>query len=461
MCYFINHMSKTKSIYTCQTCGHQTPKWMGKCPDCQTWGALVEEKFVEPSAILESRAFHDSSSRAQSILSVSLEQTERISTKILELDRVLGGGLVAGSLILIGGDPGIGKSTLALQAFHALSIQGIPVLYVSGEESVQQTKLRAQRLGAENKNLYLLSETLLENIMKVIQTLRPKVLAIDSVQTLYTGELESPPGNIGQVREVVSRLMYLAKRESITTFIVGHVTKEGAIAGPKVLEHMVDTVLYFEGESGKQYRILRAVKNRFGSTNEIGVFEMRENGLEGVQNPSQLFLSERPLYTPGSVVVSAVEGTRPLLVELQSLVTPTTLALPRRTTVGVDYNRVAVLVAVLEKRAELALYHHDIYVSIVGGLKIQEPAVDVGIIAAVASSFLNKSIDAETLLLGEVGLTGEVRAVGHVDLRVNEARRLGFKRCILPKSNLRKLKREPEIDFIEVSTVDELIKVLF
>lgn len=442
---------------------------MGRCPDCQQWNTLVEEKVMENPTISENRSLSSSNDDVtprvgmaipQSIASIAVRQTERFQTRIPELDRVLGGGVVEGSLILIGGDPGIGKSTLALQAFHSLSEQKIPVLYVSGEESVQQTKLRAQRLGAKHERLYVMAETLLENVVKAVQKLKPKVLAIDSVQTLYTGGLESAPGSIGQVREVVSQLMYLAKRESITTFIVGHVTKEGAIAGPRVLEHMVDTVLYFEGEGGKQYRILRAVKNRFGSTNEIGVFEMSEEGLKGVENPSQLFLSERPLHMPGSVVVCAVEGTRPVLVELQSLVTPTTLALPRRTTMGIDHNRVSLLVAVLEKRADLALYNHDIYVNVAGGLRIQEPAIDVGIISAVASSFLNKSIDPETLLLGEVGLTGEVRAISHVDIRVGEAERLGFKRCVLPKSNLKKMKKG-KVDCVGISTVDDLVKTLF
>ncbi len=454
-------MAKDKTYFSCQSCGSQSPKWLGKCPDCNSWNTFVEEREIKPTNVLETRTFHDTGVAPQPITKLSSTKSKRISTKISELDRVLGGGLVEGSLILVGGDPGIGKSTIVLQAFQSLAAQKIPVLYVSGEESLEQTKLRAERLGACSENLFLLSETLLEKVIKDTQALKPKVLVIDSVQTLYTGELESAPGSISQVREVVARLMYLAKREGITTFIIGHVTKEGSLAGPRVLEHMVDTVLYFEGDGGKSYRILRAVKNRFGSTNEIGVFEMTEEGLIGVENPSELFLSERPLHAPGSVVVSSVEGTRPLLVELQSLVSPTILALPRRTTIGVDHNRVSILVAVLEKRADLALYSHDVYVNVAGGLKIQEPAVDLGIVASVASSFLNKSIDPQSLFLGEVGLTGEVRAVGHIEIRIKEAERLGFKRCYLPKSNLKKLKLKTDLDLIGIISVDELREILF
>ncbi len=451
-------MAKEKSVYSCQSCGYQSPKWMGKCPDCQGWNTLVEEKKLE---ILETRTFHEESLSPIPITKLSTQETFRTSTKIKEFDRVLGGGLVEGALVLVGGDPGIGKSTLILQALDAVAKQNIPVLYISGEESLDQTKLRAERLHAGSDSLYLLSETLLEKSIQEIKKLKPKVLAIDSVQTLYTSELDSAPGSIGQVREVVARLLYLAKREKITTFVIGHVTKEGAIAGPRVLEHMVDTVLYFEGDGGKSYRILRAVKNRFGSTNEIGVFEMSERGLEGVENPSELFLSERPLNAPGSVVVASVEGTRPMLVELQALVTPTTLALPRRTTMGVDHNRVSLLVAVLEKRADLALYNHDIYVNVVGGLKMQEPGVDVGIVVSVASSFLNKALDPQSLFLGEVGLTGEIRAINHIEIRAKEAARLGFKHCYLPKSNLKKLKSKIPIEFLGVSTVDELIRLIF
>jgi len=461
ICYCFNHMSKQKSIYSCQNCGHQSPKWMGRCPECQKWNSFVEERLVEIPQNLEGRTFHDEVTKPQSIQNISAAFSERIVTQVSELDRVLGGGLVLGSMVLIGGDPGIGKSTIVLQAFQAISSQKIPVLYVSGEESIYQTKLRAERIGANHPNLYLMSETQLENVVEAVRKLKPKVLAIDSVQTLYAAGLESAPGSVSQIKEVVSRLMYLAKREGVTTFVIGHVTKEGALAGPRVLEHLVDTVLYFEGEGGKAYRILRAVKNRFGSTNEIGVFEMTESGLAGVANPSELFLSERPLNTPGSVIVSAVEGTRPMLVELQSLVTPTTLALPRRTTIGVDHNRVSVLVAVLEKRADLALYNHDIYVNVAGGLRVCEPAVDLGVVTAVASSFLNKAVDAKTLFLGEVGLTGEIRAVNHVQMRAQEAFRLGFRRCFLPKANLKKLKKQPQMEYIGVSTVDELIRLIF
>ena len=453
-------MSRPKSIYTCQSCGHQSPKWVGRCPDCQKWNTLVEETFREPVVQREHRQFHDSATSPVSLVSIASQETYRIPTHIRELDRVLGGGLVPGSLVLVGGDPGIGKSTLVLQAFHSLAKHQSSILYVSGEESLQQIKLRAERLGVAEKSLFLLTETLLENVLKAASQLKPKVIAIDSVQTLFTGELESAPGSVGQVREIVSRLMYFAKKESIATFVIGHVTKEGNIAGPKMLEHMVDTVLYFEGDAGKQYRILRAVKNRFGSTNEIGVFEMNEQGLCEVENPSQLFLSERPMNAPGSVVVSAVEGTRPVLIELQSLVTPTTLAMPRRTAIGVDHNRVSLLAAVLEKRGDLALYGHDIYVNIAGGFRSQEPAIDLGIVAALASSFLDKPVDSNTLFLGEVGLAGEVRAINHIDIRIKEAQRLGFKEFIVPKFNLTKLKKTTA-GLQGIATIDELLRILF
>ena len=454
-------MVRQKAIYTCQNCGHQTPKWMGKCSDCQKWNTLIEEAIISEKKLDSNRTFDESGSSPSPITEIESKINFRLKTKIKEFDRVLGGGLVEGSLILIGGDPGIGKSTIVLQALDAISQFELPVLYVSGEESLEQTKLRAERLNVGTQNLFLLSETNLEKIINQIQKLNPKVLAIDSIQTVYTSEIESAPGSVSQVREVVARLMYLAKRLGIATFIIGHVTKEGSIAGPRVLEHMVDTVLYFEEDSGKSYRILRAVKNRFGSTNEIGVFEMNERGLEGVENPSELFLSERPINTPGSAVVASVEGTRPMLVEIQSLVSPTTLVLPRRTTMGVDQNRVSLLVAVLEKRAGLQLFNHDIYVNVAGGLRIQEPAVDLGVCAAVASSFLNKNVDSSVMCLGEVGLTGEIRAVSHVDIRSQEASRLGFKHCILPKSNLRKLKTKAKIEFLGISTVDELMDALF
>lgn len=457
-------MSKLRSVFSCQSCGYQSPKWLGRCPDCNTWNGFVEEKGFEERGVAEkvvNRSFHDERHPPLPITSIEAKQDVKISTNILEFDRVLGGGFVKGSLVLIGGDPGIGKSTLALQALHSLSKQNLSVLYVSGEESLYQTKIRAERIGVLHPSLLLLSETLLERAIEEIQKLKPKAVVIDSVQTLFSGDFESAPGSISQVREIVSRLMYLAKREGIVIVVIGHVTKDGAIAGPRVLEHMVDTVLYFEGDTGKNYRILRTVKNRFGSTNEIGVFEMTELGLQGVKNPSELFLSERPLRTPGSVVVSSVEGTRPMLIEIQALVTPTTLAIPRRTTIGIDHNRVAVLAAVLEKRADLSLYHHDVYVNVVGGLRIQEPGVDLGVIAVIASSFLNKSVDPSTFFLGEVGLTGEVRGIQHADIRVQEGERLGFKKCILPISNLKKMRRKFSLELNGVSTIEECIKNLF
>ncbi|MBI4041745.1 MAG: DNA repair protein RadA [Deltaproteobacteria bacterium] len=454
-------MSKEKVFFTCQNCGYQTPKWMGKCPECTKWHSLIEEKTVEVKPSHKHRSFHDEQSLIQNIQDIECDQTKRLQTKLKEFDRVLGGGIVEGSLTLIGGDPGIGKSTLVLQALNALSRQKCRVLYVSGEESLEQTKLRAQRIGANETTLFVLAETLLEKIMSAIETSKPKVIAIDSVQTVYTSEIESAPGSVSQVREVVIRLMYLAKKRGIAAYVIGHVTKDGAIAGPRVLEHMVDTVLYFEGDGSQSYRILRAVKNRFGSTNEIGVFEMRESGLEGVDNPSELFLSERPLKTPGSVVVSAIEGTRPLLVELQALVTPTTLALPRRTSIGVDANRVSLLVAVLDKKAGMSLFNQDIYVNVAGGLRIQEPAVDLGIIAVVSSSYLNKEIHPKLLCVGEVGLTGEIRAVSHMEARVQEASRLGFEQMLLPASNLKKMKFKSPIDLCPISNLDEMMDKLF
>ncbi len=378
-----------------------------------------------------------------------------------EFDRVLGGGIVYGSMILVGGDPGIGKSTLLLQAMSRLASKGKKVLYVSGEESLQQTKMRADRLGISSDRLFVVSETSLEKILEDIQALNPAAAVVDSIQTIYSSELPSSPGSISQVREASSRLLYLAKHLSIPVFLVGHVTKEGFIAGPKVLEHMVDTVLYFEGEANHAFRILRAVKNRFGSTNEIGVFEMKDAGLVEVLSPSEYFLSERTSSATGSVVVPSIEGSRPILIEIQALVIPTHFGYPRRTTQGIDANRVSLLVAVMDKRLGIHLFGHDIFLNIAGGMKVEEPGVDLGVVASMASSFKDEVIDPEMIIFGEVGLGGEVRGISQGEGRVKEAARLGFKRCLLPKQNQDKIKPVQGIELIGIRTVQEAIHVLF
>jgi DNA repair protein RadA/Sms len=390
---------------------------------------------------------------------VSRSGAVRHSTQLKEFDRTLGGGVVPGSVVLIGGDPGIGKSTLLLQTLKGLSSLG-KMLYVSGEESPEQIKMRAERLKAESSNIILLSETSLEGIISVAEEIEPKAIVIDSIQTIFSLELPSAPGSIGQVRECATKLMFFAKKHSIPLFIIGHVTKEGAIAGPRVLEHIVDTVLYFEGDKGTPFRILRAVKNRFGSTNEIGVFEMTEAGLKEVDNPSRLFLSERPINVPGSVVTASIEGTRPLLVEIQALVSASNFGVPRRTALGVDYNRVNLLIAVLDKRLGMHLGSMDIFVNVVGGLKIDEPAVDMAVVAAIASSFKNIPIDSETFVYGEVGLSGELRAISQADMRVKEAAKLGLKKGLVPAGNLQNLK-ETEIEIIGAGNVEEALEILF
>ncbi len=448
---------KPKTVFACQSCGHQSPKWLGRCPDCGQWNSLVEERMVPASS---SRRGTGGSERPVSLLEVTSSQVDRASTGMGELDRVLGGGVVPGSLILIGGDPGIGKSTLVLQAVSAVSRVHGPVLYVSGEESPQQIRLRADRLGVLAPDLMLLAETSLPEIVKVLGELRPRLLVIDSIQTIFTPEISSAPGSISQVREVAGQLMVHAKRHHLPVFLVGHVTKDGAIAGPRVLEHIVDTVLYFEGEKGQPFRILRAVKNRFGSTNEIGVFEMKTAGLQEVANPSEIFMAERPLDVPGSVVVSSLEGTRPLLVELQALVSPTVFGMPRRTAIGVDPNRVSLLLAILEKRAGLRLTGQDVYVNVVGGITIEEPAVDLGVCLAVASSHREIPIDSRTLVFGEVGLAGEIRAVSQAEVRVKEAAKLGFSRCVLPERCLMPSLSEHPIELIGVADLGKALEAV-
>lgn len=446
---------KHKTIFTCQKCGCQSPKWLGKCPDCGTWNSMAEES----GAVAGLTTVLGERSRPIPICDVPAQTETRVETGIAEFDRVLGGGIVPGSLVLIGGDPGIGKSTLLLQAMHHLAGTAGKVLYVSGEESASQTRLRGERLQASHKNLLILAENSLEAILAHANALKPEVMVVDSIQTVWTSALESAPGSVSQVRESAGKLMLLAKGVGIPVFIVGHVTKDGAIAGPRVLEHIVDTVLYFEGDGSHPFRILRAVKNRFGSTNEIGVFEMKQDGLNCVDNPSELFLSERPLGASGSVVTASLEGSRPLLVELQALVTQTSFGVPRRTTIGVDHNRLALLVAVLEKKVGLHLAGQDIFLNAAGGVRLNEPAADLAIIMAAASSHLDKPIDPQTVVLGEVGLAGEVRAITQPEQRIAEAEKLGFQRCIIPAGNLKRLKKG-KIRLEGVSSVEDAMQLL-
>lgn len=471
-------MSKIKTVFQCQACGYSSPKWLGKCPDCGAWNSFSEEK--QSPKPLKSFGL----SEPQPLSKIVGGREKRIPIGIQEFDRVLGGGLVNGSIILIGGDPGIGKSTLLLQAVakivgsqqSAISGQqsnppfskggrgGITnskfktVLYVSGEESPEQIKLRAERLSIDSDNIILLPETLVENIINAANDLKPSAVVIDSIQTVYTEELTSSPGSVGQIRESAAKLMFFAKRSEIPVFLIGHVTKEGAIAGPRVLEHIVDTVLYFEGDRGHPYRILRTMKNRFGSTNEIGVFEMTDEGLMEISNPSELFMSERPLNVSGSTVIATMEGTRPLLVEMQALVSPTTFGMPRRTSMGVDFNRVNLLIAVLEKKAGIHLGSMDVFINIVGGLKILEPAADMGIISSIVSSFREAPIDPKTILFGEVGLSGEVRAVAQGEARLKEAAKIGFKKAIIPKNNAERLKNDLGLTIIGVKNVEDVIE---
>lgn len=454
-------MAKTKQLYFCQECGYESAKWLGQCPGCRSWNTFVEEKVITSQGGKEKKV-GKAKSKVTGLFQVDMKEEERILTNIRELDRVLGGGIVRGSLTLVGGDPGIGKSTLLLQVCRNLANQKRKVLYVSGEESLRQIKMRASRLGDFVEELYLLCETDIDIICNTIEQEVPDMVVIDSIQTMCTDQVSSAPGSVTQVREVTSMLMQLAKRLNIATFIVGHVTKEGVVAGPRTLEHMVDTVLYFEGERFAAYRILRGVKNRFGSTNEIGVFEMRSEGLVEVENPSKALLAGRPLDAAGSVIVCSVEGTRPIMIEIQALISNTNFQMPRRTTVGLDYNRVNLLMAVLEKRAGLMLGGCDAYVNLTGGMKLGEPAVDLGIVMAIVSSYKNRAMDSNTLIFGEVGLTGEVRGVSFADKRVNEARKLGFSHCILPMANLEALPRKERenMNLIGVRTVSEALRLL-
>lgn len=423
-----------KSVFFCQNCGHEENKWLGQCPACKEWNTFVEEKITVSAGGKSgaARSGKETDINIVPLMNVSTDEDERIQTQIQELDRVLGGGIVEGSLVLVGGDPGIGKSTLLLQVCQKLSSINKKVLYISGEESLKQIKLRANRMGEFSGNLFLLCETNLEMIRTAIEKQKPDMVVIDSIQTMYSEEVTSAPGSVSQVRESTNVFMQLAKGMNIAVFIVGHVTKEGTVAGPRVLEHMVDTVLYFEGDRHASYRILRSVKNRFGSTNEIGVFEMRKEGLIEVENPSEFMLSGKPENASGSVVACAMEGTRPMLMEIQALVCRSNFGMPRRTAAGIDYNRVNLLMAVLEKRVGLSLSNYDAYVNIAGGIRMNEPAIDLGVIMAVASSYKNKPVAEDMIVFGEVGLSGEVRAVTMPEQRVAEARKLGFKTCVLP-----------------------------
>jgi DNA repair protein RadA/Sms len=448
-----------KTAFFCQNCGYESPKWVGKCPGCGEWNRFAEE----PTKATDSRVppEYQLNEKPRSIDTVEADEKGRLKTGMEEMDRVLGGGIVAGSAILVGGDPGIGKSTLLLQVLHRLASGGRKVLYVTGEESASQIKLRADRIGASSKGLYVLVEVALENILKYIKEVGPAAVVIDSIQTVYCSLLSSAPGSVGQVREAAERLIIFSKKTGIPVFLVGHVTKDGSIAGPKVLEHMVDTVLYFEGDSGHSYRIIRGIKNRFGPTNEIGVFEMRDRGLVEVSNPSEYFLTERPEGMAGSVVVASIEGTRPILVEVQALVVSTSFGMPRRTAIGVDVNRVSLLVAVLDKIGGLHLGNHDIFLNVAGGVKLSEPAADLGVATAIASSFLDRPIDPKTVVFGEVGLTGEVRGINQMEIRIREAARMGFTRCVLPRTQLRGLDKVGAIELVRVGHLKELLAEIF
>ena len=451
-------MSKNKTIHVCQNCGAQSPKWVGRCAECGAWNSYVEEYIRAESPKTTAQGRISDSAKPIRLIDVSVDREDRYTTGIRELDNVLGGGVVRGSLVLVGGDPGIGKSTMLIQMADRIAITKKKVLYVSGEESVKQTKLRADRTGVTSDALYIISENDLEAIMNTVDNLKPDVLIVDSIQTMFRSDIQSAPGSVSQVRECTASLMKTAKREGLSTFIVGHVTKSGAIAGPKVLEHMVDTVLYFEGERFNTYRLLRSVKNRFGSTNEIGVFEMTNEGLIGVSNPSKLFISEKRDESSGSVVVGTMEGTRPMLVEIQALVCHSGFSAPRRTAIGVDYNKVIMLIAVLEKKIGMQLQDQDSYINVVGGIRIDEPAADLGIIIALASSFKNIVIDPEMMFFGEVGLTGEVRNVAHVQSRISEGQKLGFKTFVIPAGNLDGLEKPaPGVQIVGVRTVEEAL----
>ncbi len=454
-------MAKSSYVYFCSECGYESSKWMGQCPGCRAWNAFVEEKVTTTKGkSMKTGSSVDTGKSPSTLSEISTEEEERLQIGIGELDRVLGGGIVKGSLTLVGGDPGIGKSTLLLQVCRQLSDKEHEVLYISGEESLRQIKMRAMRIGNMNDRLKLFCETNLDVIENTIKRTKPEVVVIDSIQTMFQEDISSAPGSVSQVREATAILMRLAKEEGVSIFIVGHVTKEGTVAGPRVLEHMVDTVLYFEGDRHASYRILRGVKNRFGSTNEIGVFEMRNEGLQEVLNPSEYMLNGKPEGASGSIVSCSMEGTRPILLEIQALVTPTNFGFPRRQTAGSDLNRLNLLMAVLEKRLNLSIANCDAYINIAGGLRITEPAIDLGIVMAIVSSFKNRPIDDKLLAFGEIGLSGEVRAVSMAENRVAEAKKLGFTTCIVPKNCLEACNKIKGINIIGVSSVQDAMEYI-
>ena len=448
-------MAKAKTVFVCNNCGYESAKWLGKCPACNEWNSFFEEKISKDiSTGTEKKTKSVKPSKLNSVIG---KDAVRTSTGFEELDRVLGGGIVKGSLVLLGGEPGIGKSTLILQICDKIKGEG-EVLYVSGEESAEQIKMRADRLNIKNENISFLGETDIDLIEQAINEMKPKLVIIDSIQTMYSDEISSAAGTVSQVREITARIMKMCKQNAITTIIIGHVTKDGNIAGPRVLEHMVDTVLYLEGERYFSYRILRGVKNRFGSTNEVGMFEMRNEGMTEITNPSSILISERDDNPSGSVIVASIEGTRPLMIELQALTSQTVFGMPRRATNGIDYNRLTMLMAVLEKKAKLPLGTQDVYLNVVSGIKIQEPAVDLGIILAVASSYKNIPIPKDLVAIGEVGLTGEVRSVNMIEKRLKEAEKLGFKKCRIPENNKKLLKENYKLDIIGVRNIDDAIR---
>lgn len=453
-------MAKIKSKFVCQQCGYEAPKWLGRCPSCSEWNSFVEETIIKTNESKSQRGLSNNG-KVERIDSISTIDRERIKTGSNELDRVLGGGIVKNSLMLVGGDPGIGKSTLLLQVASSVVKQNLKVLYVSGEESSEQIKLRADRLNIANGELYILSETNIDIIKNFIEKENPDILIIDSVQTIYSPDIASAPGSVSQVREITSTVMRITKSKQMATFIVGHVTKQGDIAGPRVLEHMVDTVLYFEGERHFSYRILRAVKNRFGSTNEIGIFEMRDKGLVEVENPSEIFIEGRPKDAYGTVVTAALEGTRPMLIEIQALVSYAPIGFAKRITTGIDNNRASILIAVLEKKIGLSLQNCDIFINVTGGLKLQEPASDLAVVCAIASSFKEEVINSETIILGEIGLTGEIRGINNITNRLIEAQKMGFAKAIIPSANYKTAKDIKGIKIFCANNINDVIEELF